>query len=189
MHVYTLADAFKGGCRVKQALLQHPNSTNFYILPSLGCNDNKFAESALSQVEGLFDYVICDEIAQNVCNRAVVVTDPYAPSLKCADKRIAILRDEGVKDVGLIVNKINGGLVFDGQIMTPQEIATILHVNLTAVIPEDLTMPLGKWKKSSVAAFKVAAENISGKRKKQLSIIAPYLGVSGLIKRKLRNKV
>jgi septum formation inhibitor-activating ATPase MinD len=188
-HVYTLADAFKGGCRVKQAILQHPRYPHFYILPSLGCGDKQYAVSALKEIEGLFDYILCDKIALHGCDRAIVVTDPYAPSLKCADKQLAILKDGGFKDVGLIVNKINGGLVFDGEIMTPQEIASILHTPLTAVIPEDLTLPLDKCKKSTANAFKIAAENIAKKVQKGLNVTSAYVGLSGFVKRTMRNKI
>lgn len=189
LNVYTLGDAQNGDCRVKQAILQRPHSPNFYIIPTLGCTDKNYPSVALSEIEGLFDYILCDETSPSVCNRALVVTDPYNTSVKCADKRIAELRDGGFKDVGVIVNKVNGGLVFDGRIMMPQEIAAILHAPLTAVIPEDLSIPLGKWKKSSVAAFKIAADFISGKSKKTLSVIKPYAGVGGLIKRKMREKI
>lgn len=189
LHVYTLADAQKGACRVKQAILQHPRSPNFYLLPSLGCDDGQFAVKALNEIEGLFDYVICDEIAAGACDRAAVVTDPYAPSIKCADKRLGEVKDGGIKDVSVIINKVNGGLVFDGEIMMPQEIASLLRAPLAAVIPEDLTMPLGRWKNSSAKAFGVAADYFAGRSKKTLSVIRPYLGAIGLIKRKMRSRI
>lgn len=189
LQVYTLADAEKGACRVKQTLLQHPRSTNFYLLPSLGCKNKSSAADAVKEIEGLFDFILCDKIASSACNRAVAVTDPYPASLKSADACLSLLKDSGFKNVGLMVNKANGGLVFDGEIMTPQEIAALLHAPLLAVLPEDLSLPLGRWKGSSIKAFRLAAERISGKSDKVLSIIRPYLGVGGLIKRKMRSKI
>jgi septum formation inhibitor-activating ATPase MinD len=189
LSVYTLGDAEKGACRVKQAILQHPNISNFYILPSLECKNEKFLCEAVREIEGLFDYIICDKVAREVCDRAILITEPYHHSLKCADKALSFLCDEGMKNVSVIINKVNGGLVFDGEIMTPQEIATILHAKLLAIIPEDLSLPLGKCKAETAKAFKLTAENLSGKSEKTLSVIKPYLGVSGLIKRKLRTKL
>jgi septum site-determining protein MinD len=189
LHVYTLGDAEKGACRVKQTILQHPRSPNFYVMPSLGVNDMEFTLNALSEIEGLFDYVICDKIAEKASDRAIVVTDPYELSLKCADMELARLRDGGIKDVQILINKVNGGLVFDGYILTPQEIATILRAPLAGVIPEDLSLPLGKQKASTTRAFKICADTICGKSKKTLSVIKPYIGVSGLIKRKMRTRL
>ncbi|MGN0818147.1 MAG: AAA family ATPase [Candidatus Coproplasma sp.] len=189
LQVYTLAEAKSGACRVKQAVLQHPRSPNFYLLPSLGCDDKEFAEYAVNELEGLFDYVICDKIAEGACDRAIVITDPYPVSVKCADVALGILKDSGLKSAGIIVNKVNGGLVFDGEIMTPQEIATLLRAPLIAVIPEDLTMPLGKMKQSTVKAFKMAAAGVAGKSDKCYGVIRQYVGVGGLIKRKMRSRI
>jgi hypothetical protein len=245
-HVYTLLDAKKGNCRVKQTILKHPRSHNFYIMPSLGmaecvslstplnvadcasgmasgyispistsrisvssgsaelpdsakspysvelsgsAEDEKFCEQAIAEVEGLFDYIICDKIALKICDRAIVVCDPYQLSLRCCDRELAKLADSGVKNIQLLLNKVNGGLVFDGEIMTPQEIATILHTPLLGIVPEDLTLPLGKCRDETRRAFKIVAENLSGKSQKTLSVIKPYLGMGGLIKRKLRNRI
>lgn len=189
LQVYTLAEAKSGACRVKQAVLQHPRSPNFYLLPSLGCDDKQFAERAVDELEGLFDYVICDKTADGACDRAIVVTDPYPVSVRCADVALGRLKDGGLKNAGIIVNKVNGGLVFDGEIMTPQEISTLLRAPLVAVVPEDLTMPLGKMKPGTVKAFKMAADSVTGKNDKPFGVIKPYLGVGGLIKRKMRSRI
>jgi septum formation inhibitor-activating ATPase MinD len=188
-NVYSLGDAERGACRVKQVIMQVKHNPNFYVLPSNGLTDSRYADSALAEVEGLFDYCICDEIAMSCCEQAIVVCDPYPLSVRCADKQIALLKDNGVKEVGVLLNKVNGGLVFDGEIMTPQEIATILHSPLIAVIPEDLNLPIGKRKPETAKAFKIAADKISGKSQKTLSVIKPYIGVFGLVKRKMRSRI
>lgn len=187
--VYSLADAKNGACRVKQAIINSPVSPNCYVLPSLGCDDEKYREKALCEVEGLFDYVLCDKAAKGVCSKAYVVTDPYPISVKQAEICLNELRDGGMKSLGVIVNKVNGGLVFDGQIMTPQEISTLLRAPLIAVIPEDLTLPLGGMKKSSKRAFALGAGVMTGKSDKVQNVILPYVGISGMIKRKMRAKL
>lgn len=186
---YTLQDAERGACRVKQAIVRHPKTANLYLLPTLGCEDEEYIIKALREVEGLFDYIICDGAAAGFCTKAVVVTEPYPLSVKCADRRLAQLKDAGFRDAGVIVNKINGGLVFDGEIMTPQETASLLRAPLTGVIPEDLGVPLGKCRKDTLRAFAAAAECVRGKSDKTVSIIKPYLGVGGIIKRKMRLKI
>jgi septum site-determining protein MinD len=189
MHVYTLGDAERGNCRVKQTIIKHPHSHNFYVMPSIGIEREQFCEQAIAEVEGLFDYIICDKIALSICDRAIVVCEPYQLSLRCANRELGRLTDGGIKNLQIVLNKVNGGLVFDGEIMTPQEIATLLHTPLLGVVPEDLTLPLGKCKDETKKAFKIVAENLSGKSKKTLSVIKPYVGVSGLLKRKMRSKI
>ena len=186
LNVYTLSDAQKGACRVKQAILQHRRHLNLFILPTLGCEDGEFVTQAVKQSAALFDYVLCDNCAAGAANRAVIVTEPYPSSIKGADKRAARLKDGGLKDIGIIANKVNGGLVFDGEIMTPQEIASVLRCNLWGVVPEDLGLPVGRINRATVKAFNMAAEVISGRNKKVYAVIRSYAGLGGSIKRKMR---
>lgn len=189
LNVYTLADAEKGACRVKQAILQHDKQLNAFLLPTLGCGDGAFTAQSIADEAGLFDYVLCDGCAASVCDRAIVITEPYPSSIKAADKKIARLKDGGIKSVGIIVNKVNGGLVFDGEIMTPQEIASLLRCELMGVIPEDLTLPVGKINRSTLKSFKLTAERVRGKSEKIYGVIKPYSGFGGTIKRRLRKLV
>ena len=73
--------------------------------------------------------------------------------------------------------------------MSAQEIAALLRLPLKAVIPEDLALPLGKWRKSTVKAFKIAAESLSGKREGLCNVLSPYFGLNGFIKRKVRERL
>lgn len=186
MNVYTLADAKSGACRVKQAILKHPKSENLYILPSLGCDDGEFVAEAIKDCEGLFDYVLCDAIAANACTEAIVVTEPYPSSFKGADDKLARLADSGMSRKSVAVNKINGGLVFDGEVMTPQEIASLLRCDLIGVIPEDLGLPLGKIKARTRKAYALCAAKVTGKSDKVFAIIRPYTGLKGALLRRMR---
>ncbi len=186
LQVYTLADYEKCACRAKQVYVQHPTDRNFYVMPSLGCRDRNCAAKAISEVESLYDYVLCDSIAGDICDDAAVVTEPYTVSLRSADSALSYLKDKKFTSAALVVNKMNGGLVFDGEILTPQEISAYLHAKLRAVIPEDLSLCLGKIRKDTLKAFAYAAENFSGKSDKIHNVIKPYYGVNGYFKRKMR---
>lgn len=189
LNVYSLADAEKGACRVKQAILQHDKQLNLFILPTLGCNNGAFINRSVAGSASLFDYVLCDGCAEGACNRAAIITEPYPSSIKAADKKIARLKDGGMNDIGIIVNKVNGGLVFDGEIMTPAEIASILRCKLWGVIPEDLLLPIGKINRATLLSFKMTASVIAGKSEKIYKVIKPYSGLGGTIKRRLRKLV
>lgn len=186
LNVYTLADVEVGGCRIKQAILQHPASPNLYILPTLGVKDQLSAERAVKQCEKLFDRILCDGAALGACSKAVLVSDPYPSSLARAKAKGAKLADTGLAQVKLLLNKVNGGLVFDGAILTPQEFASVARLPLLGVIPEDPYLPLGKIRKSTKKAFAMTASAVTGKSDKAYGVIKPYAGIKGAIRRKLR---
>lgn len=186
LNVYTLADAEEGACRVKQAILQHPDSPNMYVLPTLGLKNFGFAESAAAECSKLFDVILCDGIAAGACGRAIVVSAPYSSYLAAAKLKGAKLKDGGIQNVGLIVNKVNGGLVYDGSVLSPQEFASVARLPLLGVIPEDLTLPLGKIRPSTARAFDMTAAAVLGRSAKTYATVKPYSGVAGYFKRKLR---
>lgn len=189
MQVYTLADYEKGACRAKQTVLSHPSDSNLCFMPSTGLNDTDFTAKAVSDVEGLFDYILLDKAAPEICDGALIVTEPYVPSVKSADCCRSVLSDGGISDLGLIVNKINGGQVLDGDVMTAHEIAALLHLPLKAAIPEDLSLSAGRWRQHTVKAFDDAAKNITGKKDVVSNILKGYGGLNGFIKRKLRERI
>ncbi len=186
MCVYSLGDAEEGACRVRQALLNHPSHPNFFILPTLGCKSQAFAEREIAGCVNLFDRVICDGVALSLCERALIVSEPYPVCARRAKKKAADFKDCGVKSVGLIVNKVNGGLVFDGEIPAPQEFSSLASVPLWGTIPEDLSLPVGRMKAGTKKAFCMTAEYLTGESDKLYGVIKPYVGLKGAIRRKLR---
>lgn len=189
LHLFTVADYAKGMCRAKQTAVQHPKHKNLYIMPTLGCKDDRATEQAVKEVDGLFDYILCDGAAHRVCDRTVIVTEPYAPSVRAADVVAGALKDAGMRVSGIIVNKINGGLVLSGQTGSAAEIANALKEELIAVIPEDLMLPLGVWRKQVIKYFKTAAQRLAGR---EVSLPRPeddYSGAGGYLRRKMRERI
>lgn len=186
MQTYTLADYENGACRAKQTLITHPKNANLSFTSSLGLKNAQAADRALAELDGLFDYILLDKLPTPYCDEAIIVTDPYLPSIKSADCCKALLSDGGIREIGLIVNKLNGGQIINGEVMTAQEIATVLHLPLKAVIPEDLSMPLGRCKKTTRKAFKFAAEVIRDRSDNVCNVVRQYFGPVGYIKRKVR---
>lgn len=189
LQVYTLGEYEKGACRAKQTIISHPSDANLNFMPSMGITDYSSAAQAVRDVDGLFDYILLDNIAPDTSDEVLIVTEPFPPSVKSADCCRSALLDGGYKNIGLVVNKINGGQILNGEIMTAQEIAAVLHLPLTAVIPEDLTLSAGKYRNATIKAFKLAAAAVCGKKEGTCNVIAKYAGLGGYIKRKLREKV
>lgn len=187
--VYTLADYERGACRAKQTLIFHPDNANLCYSSAMGLKDLSAPNRAVADLDGLFDFILLDKAARESAEKALIVTEPYLPSVKSADCCRSALADSGFKDIGLVVNKLCGGQILNGQVMTAQEIATVLHLPLAAVIPEDLSLAAGNCRKSTLKAFKIAAAAISGKKQAVCNVISRYVGVSGYFKRKMREKI
>lgn len=187
--VYTLADFEQGACRAKQTLLSCRDAVNLCVMPSLGAVTKDVAVRAVAETEGLFDYVICDKTALAACDEAVIVAEPYAPSLKSADCCRAMLADGGMKKISVAVNKLSGAQVIDGDVVCAEEAAALLRLSLIAVIPEDLTLPVGGIKPATLKAFAAAAQAIGGKSDFYPNVLKPYYGIHGYFKRRLRDKV
>ena len=189
MQVYTLADFERGACRAKQAVISHPRASNLCFLSSLGIKDRLSADKAVCALDGLFDYILLDKISQLVCDRAIIVTEPYLPALKSADVCRALLCDDGIKDVALIINKMCGGLVISGETAGAEEISKMLRLPLAAVIPEDLNISSSEAKSATAKAFRTAAENITGRKTDVFNPVKQYSGLTGYIKRKARARL
>ncbi len=187
--VYTAADYQKGACRAKQIVLEHPKHGNLHLFSTLNCFDTQTIARAVREVEALFDFILCDDVCPELCDEATVVTLPYASALKSADATLSRVKDGKFSAVGLAVNAMNGGLVFDGELLTPQEIAALLDVKLRAVIPEDLCLPLGKMKRGTMNAYALAAQNYAGKSDKVFNATQAFAGLNGYMRRKLRSAV
>lgn len=184
--VYTLADAENGACRIKQVLLPHHKIGNLYFLPTLGCANKTFIESAVSALAETFDRVICDGTAAGACNRAALVCEGYKQNVARAVLAASKLKDKKFAEVGLILNKVNGGLVYDGTTSTPKEFAGLLKCELYGAIPEDFYLPLGGIKKRTKRAFELCALKMTGRSEKVFKTVKPYRGIKGYFKRKLR---
>lgn len=189
LQVFTVADYKKGACRAKQAAVQHPKYKNLYIMPTIGCNDESAAEEAVNEVSGLFDYILCDKTALKTCSRAVVVTEPYTPSVKAADAAVCALKDGGTRLCGIIVNKVNGGLALNGDIPYPEDIASAINAPLFSYVPEDLMLTLGQWRPYSMKYFKLAAARLKGKEVRLPVTESGYTGAGGYFRRRMREKI
>lgn len=187
--VYTVADYEKGACRAKQTLIPLPDAENLCFMPTFGRKNPASVLRAVADVEGLFDCVLLDKTAREIADGAVIVTEPYVLSVKSADCCRAELMDGGIKKIRLFVNKMNGGQLLNGEIMSAQEIAGLLRLPLCAVIPEDLSLTSGKMKKSTAKAFKLAAAHILGKSDEVCNVLGQYRGLDGYIKRKMRELI
>ena len=155
---FDLFDAISGKCRVKQALIESPLSTNLFVLPSAHTLSSAEISSqdfklAIESVEGLFDYVLIDcpagidlgfHRAVSTADKGIIVVTPTITSVRDADKVISILKSYRLKGIHLIVNRLRGDLVLSGESLSAEDIENTLKIQLIGVIPEDDYLAIGK---------------------------------------------
>ena len=142
--VYNIVDVLEGRCRIKQALVQHSNLKNLFVLPS-GSNECGYRISGQSikllieSFSPLFDYIFFDcpagidigfHRAVSCADEAIVVTTPSLTSLRDADKVISILNSYKLNKVGLVVNRARGDLIMSEKMLTPYDIQALLKIEL-----------------------------------------------------------
>ncbi len=149
--VYNLVDVIEGNCRLKQALIKDKRYPKLYLLPSAQTKDKSAVspeqmKKLTEQLKDEFDYVILDCPAgieqgfQNAiagADRAFVVTTPEMSAVRDADRIIGLLESNEIKDTRLVINRIRMDMVKRGDMMTSDDVAEILAVDLLGIIPDD----------------------------------------------------
>ncbi len=199
---YDIVDVIEGRCRAKQALVQHPEFKNLYILASNHTVMGRYispqsVKAVLDSLAPQFDYILIDCPAgiddgfhRAVANadEAIVVTTPHISSLRDADKVIAVLKSYNPKSINLVINMARGDMMLSKETLSPEEIEDLLKIPLLAIIPEEDGIFLNNLSDSS-KAFKIMANNVSGGRTKIFDATKKYSGLFGAIKRGLRRSL
>ena len=148
--VYDIVDAIEGRCRPKQALVQHPEYPNLFVLASNHTDPNKYISPQtvrliLDNLAPRFDYILIDSPAgidsgfhraAACAEEALLVTTPHISALRDADRVAGILSGYRFSFSGLVVNLVRRERR-RGELLSPEEIAATLRLPLVASLPED----------------------------------------------------
>ena len=183
--VYNIVDIIEGKCRKEQAYIRDRRLSNLSIIPAAQTRE----KSAVSpeQVKALcdelveeFDYVIMDcpagiergfKNAIAGAQTAIVVTTPEVSAIRDADRVIGLLEANLIRDSYLIINRMNHKMVKRGDMMTVEDIVSLLSITLLGVVPEsedvvvstNRGVPLIHEKSSKPgAAFQKIASRLNG---------------------------
>ena len=208
--VYDIIDVLKGKCRAKQALLQDFFNQNLYILPSVHLLNNFNITSeqlnfVISQIESMFDYIIIDcpagiEVgfhrAVKCADEAIVVTTPHMSAIRDADKVSSLLNSYQLNSIKLVINRVRGDLICDGDMFNHDTIKEYLNIDLLGVVPDDdyinlaLNMGGGVCKNSKAFdAFELLAKNLHNGERNIYDCTKKYKGVIGNLRKKIRKYV
>ncbi|MCI8728474.1 MAG: septum site-determining protein MinD [Clostridia bacterium] len=205
--VYDMADVLEGKCRISQALIPYDESGMLMIMPSAHAYNSedigsKNFRNLVGRLDSHFDYILIDcpagieggfHRAVSAANEAVVVTTPQVSSIRDADKVIALLSSYELNSVSVIVNRIRGDLVIDGEMMDVGEVAKLLKITPIGAIPEDDYIGiysqlgrLGEQSGESKDSFSLIVSNIVNGKRRIYDCTSKYRGLLGKIRLKLK---
>lgn len=149
--VYDLVDLIEGVCKLRQSLVRHKEYPDLALLPAAQTRykEEVSPEQVLHVVEELkkeFDYILIDSPAgieggfRNAiapADRAILVVNPEIPSVRDSDRVIGLLESANLEKIDLIVNRVQPGMVRDGDMLSVERVQNHLAINLLGIVPED----------------------------------------------------
>ena len=207
--IFDITDVIMGKCRPKQALVQDKNISSLYVLPSAHSYNKsnilgEHIKNVIDQLDSSFDYILIDcpagveagfHRAVFPANEALIVVTPHLSSIRDADKVVGLLDEYHIDFKGLVINRMRGDLLLNGDMMTIESIVRALNLPLLGVIPEDdaigTSCSLGGRLQSveSARAFTLLSENIHNGSKKIFDCTYKYRGLMGFFKRSIKKRV
>ena len=108
---------------------------------------------------------------------------------------IGLLNDYDIINKSLIINRMRGDMLINGEMLTVEDIVRSLKIPLLGVIPEDdeisSSCSVGDIiaSKESCRAFNLLTENLHEGTKKIFDWAYKYRGFMGYVRRQLKRKV
>lgn len=148
--VYNLIDVIEGTCRTAQAMIRDRKLNNLCMIPAAQTREKNAVnpeqmQNLCRELAEEFDFVIIDcpaGIEQGFKNAvagaqtAIVVTTPEVSAIRDADRVIGLLEAGLLRDIHLIINRLNQRMVKKGDMMSTADILSLLAVPLLGVVPE-----------------------------------------------------
>ena len=149
--VYDLVNVIEGTCKLTQAMIRDKNSPELYLIPAAQTRDKSCIQpeqlrELCATLEEDFDYVLMDcpagieqgfKNAIGAAQEAILVTTPEVSSIRDADRVIGLLEAAELHRPKLIINRINPGMVRQGNMMDQRDIVDLLAVDVLGLVPVD----------------------------------------------------
>ncbi len=156
--VYDVIDVMEGKCNLSQALIGHKKTKNLYFLPASQTKDKTILDrnkvgSLIQSLKEDFEYIFIDspagieggfEHAILYADRAIIVVTPEVSSVRDSDRVIGIIDAKSIKSQNkeevqkhIIINRIKPDLIKKGEMLSEEDVLSILALPLIGLIPED----------------------------------------------------
>ena len=148
--IYTGLDVINENCRLEQALIKDKRQQKLVFFP-LASNRTEtpieeiHIRTLLNKLEADYDYILIDSpagidngflTAIKFANEAIVVVTPEVPSIRDADRVIGILMSQNITKMNLVINRIRPNMVKTDDMMSIDDVISILGIPLVGVIPD-----------------------------------------------------
>jgi septum site-determining protein MinD len=191
--VYDLVDVVEGRCRLRQAMIRDKRLPELYLIPAAQTRD-KSAVSPSDMVR------LCDDLRSEVdwiivdcpagiergfrnaiapADIVVVVTNPDVSAVRDADRIIGLIEAEEKGPARLVINRLNSGLVKQGNMLSSEDVLELLAVELVGIVPEDESVVISTNRGQPVAldpksragqAFQNIARRLKGEKVEFLNL-------------------
>ncbi len=208
--VYDIIDVIEGRCRATQSLVEVDGYPNLAVLPSAHTNDRseitgQNIKVVTEKLASLCDYILIDcpagiesgfHRAVAAAEEALVVTTPHISSVRDADRVVALLKTYSLESISLIINRARGDLMMAGEMLSIEDITSLLKIPLLGVLPESDDIPLATAAGSMIPrgkpidlAFNMLSDNVIDHTSDVFDCTEKYRGFLGSIRRTLRRRV
>lgn len=150
--VYDLVDVIQGRCKLKQAMVKHKDYPHLYLVPASQTGDKTAITpqnmvTVVTELKESYDFILIDSPAgiewgfKNAISPAdevIIVTNPEVSAVRDADRVIGLLEAEKHQPpVRLVINRANPTLIRRGDMLSIEDVVSLLSIRLLGVIPED----------------------------------------------------
>ena len=156
--VYDVVDVMEGRCNLSQALINDKKAKSLYFLPASQTKDKDVlkrekVKKLLLLLKKQFDIVLLDspagiesgfEHSIFLADRALIVSTPDVSSVRDADRVIGIIDAKSEKakegkevEKHVIINRLKPEMVEAGNMLSTEDVLSILALPLIGVIPDD----------------------------------------------------
>lgn len=156
--VYDVVDVMEGKCNLAQALINDKKTKTLYFLPASQSKDKNIldkqkVQDLIEELKKDFDYILLDspagiesgfEHAIFWADRALIIVTPEVSSIRDSDRVIGIIdaKSDRAKNglevqKHIIINRIKPELVAKGDMLSTEDVLSILALPLIGLVPED----------------------------------------------------
>lgn len=150
--VYDIVDVIEGRCKLKQAMVKHKDYNHLYLLPASQTRDKMAITpqnmiTVTSELKETHDFVIIDcpagiewgfKNAIAPADEVIIVTNPEVSAVRDADRIIGLIEAEDHPlPVRLVINRVNPTLVKRGDMLSIEDVVSLLSIKLIGIVPED----------------------------------------------------
>ena len=149
--IYNIMDVISGVCRIKKAMMRVDGFQDLYFMAASPRRDDRdmtplHMEVLCNKLRKYFDYIIIDcpagigdlfDVSMAAADKTVIVTEPEVASLRDADTTERYLREKGMDNMCIVVNKVKVELMQAGLVPGMSEIMSMFKSPVAGLIQYD----------------------------------------------------